>query len=72
MSRMEFVDLGRATVVRLTRKAVLVRLADHDDDEHWFPQSSLATDTAAGCAEWAELDRFRVEAWIARDRELVE
>ena len=71
MSRMEFVDLGPGTVKRVTARAVLIALDDHEE-QHWFPLSTLSTETAAQCEEGVSIDRVRVETWIARDRELVE
>ncbi len=65
----KYVNLGKATVKRLTEKAVCVNLDETGEDE-WVPMSQVHEESLADCEMDAEIDTFRVTEWIAEQNEL--
>ena len=73
--RVDYVNVGAATVRTVTDKAVLVTL---DDDrsarpaKYWFPQSMVSEECLAQCERGISIGRFRVQRWIADSKNLKE
>lgn len=62
-------DVGEASVVRETEKALLVRLHDHKDKELWVPKSQIHDDSEV--YEEGTEGILLVTEWFAEEEGLV-
>ncbi len=68
--RIAFTDLGPGEVLRVSAKAVLIKL-EGAEEHQWFPQSILSTATAAQCRVDHTIERVWAETWFCEKEELV-
>jgi hypothetical protein len=61
-------DIGTAKVLRVTDKALLVRLEDHGDKEVWVPKSQIHEDSEVYDADHEGV--LVVSEWFAKKAEL--
>ena len=62
-------DVGTAKVLRVTDKALLVKLEDHGDKEVWVPKSQIHADSEVYAADTEGI--LIVTKWMAEKLELV-
>jgi len=61
-------DIGTAKVLRVTDKALLVKLEDHGDREVWIPKSQIHDDSEVYAADTEGV--LIVTSWMANKLEL--
>lgn len=62
-------DVGTAKVLRVTDKALLVKLEDHGDKEVWVPKSQIHADSEVYAADTDGI--LIMTRWMANKLELV-
>lgn len=60
-----------ATCVKETDKALLVRIPEDDDKEHWIPKSQIHDDSEVYDGEDNAHGKLVITHWIAEQRGLV-
>lgn len=64
MGKIEYIDLGEATIVHTTKKAALVKFDNEDYSEQWIPFSVISVGTSAQVGNGIVLDSFQIETWF--------
>ena len=67
MAKISFKDVGTVSVEAVTAKAVLVR---KEDDEWWFPLSTISSGTRNSIKKGATIEKFLAEEWFLEKEEI--